>query len=137
MPDIPVPWGALVRLIPGLFSRCIVTRSALYVGRTGGPTVDCGIVHADPRGSGSHGMPRHDAECQKRGRDNRMQPLVRFTTFLCAALGAVCLLLSLLAPPAAHAQDKGAWPARTVRLVVPYAPGGLPDTVARIVGQRL
>ena len=30
-----------------------------------------------------------------------------------------------------------AFPARTVTLVVPYAPGGLPDTVARVVGQKL
>ena len=29
------------------------------------------------------------------------------------------------------------FPTRTVTLVVPYAPGGLPDTVARVVGQRL
>ena len=30
-----------------------------------------------------------------------------------------------------------AFPSRTVTLIVPYAPGGLPDTVARVVGQRL
>lgn len=29
------------------------------------------------------------------------------------------------------------YPSQPVRLVVPYAPGGLPDTVARIIGQRL
>ena len=29
------------------------------------------------------------------------------------------------------------FPARTVTLVVPYAPGGLPDTIGRVVGQRL
>ncbi|HEX4781978.1 MAG TPA: tripartite tricarboxylate transporter substrate-binding protein [Usitatibacter sp.] len=29
------------------------------------------------------------------------------------------------------------WPARAVTLIVPYAPGGLPDTIARIVGQKL
>lgn len=33
-----------------------------------------------------------------------------------------------------HAQD---FPSKPVRLVVPYSPGGLPDTVARIVSQRL
>ena len=37
----------------------------------------------------------------------------------------------------------GAWaqtapfPGRTVTFVVPYAPGGLPDTIARVVGQKL
>ena len=34
----------------------------------------------------------------------------------------------------AHAQS---YPARPVTFVVPYAPGGLPDTVARLVGQKL
>jgi tripartite-type tricarboxylate transporter receptor subunit TctC len=29
------------------------------------------------------------------------------------------------------------FPTRAVSLIVPYAPGGLPDTVARVVGQRL
>ncbi|HSS28988.1 MAG TPA: hypothetical protein VLL50_13655, partial [Usitatibacter sp.] len=33
-----------------------------------------------------------------------------------------------------HAQS---FPARTVSLIVPYAPGGLPDTIARTVGQKL
>jgi tripartite-type tricarboxylate transporter receptor subunit TctC len=39
-----------------------------------------------------------------------------------------------LAGSVAQAQ---AFPARAVTLVVPYAPGGLPDTVARVVGQKL
>src|SRR5471032_3070537 len=29
------------------------------------------------------------------------------------------------------------FPSKTVTLIVPYAPGGLPDTVGRVVGQRL
>jgi tripartite-type tricarboxylate transporter receptor subunit TctC len=37
-------------------------------------------------------------------------------------------------PTSAIAQ---AYPAKQVRLVVPYAPGGLPDTVARMLSQRL
>jgi tripartite-type tricarboxylate transporter receptor subunit TctC len=35
------------------------------------------------------------------------------------------------------AASQSAYPARAVTLVVPYAPGGLPDTVARVVGQKL
>ena len=30
-----------------------------------------------------------------------------------------------------------AFPNKAVTLIVPYAAGGLPDTVARVVGQRL
>jgi tripartite-type tricarboxylate transporter receptor subunit TctC len=43
-------------------------------------------------------------------------------------------LLAALLPGLAAAQ---AYPSRTVTMVVPYAPGGLPDTVARVVSQKL
>ena len=42
----------------------------------------------------------------------------------------------LAACAALHAGAQ-AFPQRTVTIVVPYAPGGLPDTVARVVGQKL
>lgn len=51
-------------------------------------------------------------------------------TFLSAALAAA----GLAALPSALAQN---YPSQPVKLIVPYAPGGLPDTVARIIGQRL
>jgi tripartite-type tricarboxylate transporter receptor subunit TctC len=38
---------------------------------------------------------------------------------------------------AALAQNGRAYPEKTVRVVVGYSPGGLPDTVARIIGQKL
>ena len=50
---------------------------------------------------------------------------------LCA-LAAACLT----APLGAIGQMP-AYPTKTVKLIVPYAPGGLPDTVARVVAQRL
>ena len=44
-------------------------------------------------------------------------------------------LLAALASLGAFAQ--GAYPSKPVTLIVPYAPGGLPDTVARVIGQKL
>jgi tripartite-type tricarboxylate transporter receptor subunit TctC len=45
---------------------------------------------------------------------------------------AAILLLAAL-----HAAAQDNYPSRTVRIVVPYAPGGATDIIARIVGQRL
>jgi tripartite-type tricarboxylate transporter receptor subunit TctC len=60
--------------------------------------------------------------------------LTRPHTFACAALGT----LLGIAPLAASANDDAAgYPNRVIRFVVPYAPGGLPDTVARVIAQRL
>lgn len=39
-----------------------------------------------------------------------------------------------LATPVAFAQD---WPAKPIRIIVPYPPGGFTDTTARLVGQKL
>ena len=43
----------------------------------------------------------------------------------------------LLGASAAARAQAPAYPNKSIKFVVPYAPGGLPDTVARIVGQRL
>lgn len=51
-------------------------------------------------------------------------------TFLACAAAAACV-------STVHTAQAQSYPAQPVRLIVPYVPGGLPDTVARIVGQRL
>jgi tripartite-type tricarboxylate transporter receptor subunit TctC len=51
-------------------------------------------------------------------------------------LAAGLSLLALAQPLSAQAQASN-WPARAVKIVVPYAPGGATDALARMVGARL
>jgi tripartite-type tricarboxylate transporter receptor subunit TctC len=55
--------------------------------------------------------------------------------FLHIAVSLLVASLGLLGGTIAEAQQD--YPNKPVRIVVPYAAGGLPDTLARIVGQRL
>lgn len=61
-----------------------------------------------------------------------MKSLYRMAAWIGAAF--VLCALWLIAQPA-NAQGK--YPNKPVRVVVPYAAGGFPDTVARIIGQKL
>lgn len=49
----------------------------------------------------------------------------------------VCGGLALPFAGAVHAQTASKWPTRPVKVVVPFAPGGSTDVVARMLGQRL
>ena len=56
-------------------------------------------------------------------------------TLAAAAASLSILMAAPITVPSAVAQD--AWPARLVRVVVPFPPGGSVDTVARLVAPRL
>lgn len=61
---------------------------------------------------------------------------MKFTRFSQAASAALLSASAALVPVAAQAQAQD-FPSRPVRFIVPYSPGGLPDTVARVISQRL
>src|SRR5262252_3003962 len=50
---------------------------------------------------------------------------------------ALLAILALASAHAALAQGAKAYPDRPVKVVVGYSPGGLPDTIARLIGQKL
>ncbi len=52
----------------------------------------------------------------------------------------VILLSSILAPTSSHAQNTsntGSWPAKPIRWIIPYPPGGITDSATRMVLQKV
>jgi len=56
----------------------------------------------------------------------------RSVVCVAGAIAALCSAASLLAQP-----SPAAWPTRPLRMIVPFAPGGASDIVARIIAPRL
>jgi tripartite-type tricarboxylate transporter receptor subunit TctC len=52
-------------------------------------------------------------------------------------LGAAVIALACASVPIANAGNEAPYPARTIRILVPTAPGGAGDTLARYMGERL
>jgi tripartite-type tricarboxylate transporter receptor subunit TctC len=44
---------------------------------------------------------------------------------------------AILAPRGADGQTSSNWPTRSIRIIVPYPPGGLSDVFARLIGDKL
>jgi tripartite-type tricarboxylate transporter receptor subunit TctC len=81
-------------------------------------------VDASPTGN-------RTAQCYDEKREETMHRLFRLSaigTLLCGAL---------FASGVAQAQDTAAYPARPVKIIVPFAPAGPTDVMARLVAQKL
>ena len=58
-------------------------------------------------------------------------------SFIGIGCAAACAATALLLPAASQAQDPAAWPTKTVRLIIPFSPGGSTDFQGRILCEHM
>lgn len=63
--------------------------------------------------------------------------VVSLRPFMNPFRASICALVIACSGASALAQGDPAYPARPLRLIVPFAPGGTTDTSARLVGRAL
>src|SRR5579859_5537448 len=61
--------------------------------------------------------------------------MIRIPARFAAAIAAMAVLSATAVP--ASAQSAGSYPNHPVKMIIPYAPGGATDIIARIVGAKL
>jgi len=61
----------------------------------------------------------------------------RYIRQFISAISGVFLYSSFLCSPITYAQNTGDWPNKTIKVVVPYTPGGSTDTATRVIMDKL